>query len=178
MYEGGFKDEVLANPNQIDYFLDFIDTDSSLSQFNVNNIGRRSYVKSNNDINCIFEPNIPDYVLIETNQPDTAKKREECETQNQPYIQVDSSIYKSLATGGISNGAFTEIQNLLYQYTGYNETVQIQSIPIYYLEPNIRVALFDEESDINGDYVISTMSLPLDINGNMSISATKALEKI
>jgi len=36
----------------------------------------------------------------------------------------------------------------------------------------------DEESDIYGDYVISRISLPLDVNGTMSISATRASEKL
>ena len=67
IYLGGFKDEVLANPSKIDYFLDFIDTEGSLSQLNVNNIGRRSKIINDNNINCIFEPAIPPYVLIENN---------------------------------------------------------------------------------------------------------------
>ena len=35
----------------------------------------------------------------------------------------------------------------------------------------------DEESDIYGDYMISTISIPLAINGTMSIAATRALER-
>ena len=178
IYTGDFRDEVLRNPSQIDYFLDFIDSTAAISQFSVSNIGRRSHVVNSNDINCVFEPDIPDFVIIETGKEDTDDKRKECEDRNQAYIQVDSAIYSMLATGGISNGAFTEIKNLLYEYTSYNETVQIQAIPIYYLEPNIRIAIQDVESDISGDYMINSLSLPLDINGTMSISATRTLEKI
>ena len=178
IYIGDFRDEVIKNPSQIDYFLDFIDSSAAISQFSVSNIGRRSHVVNSNDINCVFEPAIPDFVIIEAGKDDTDDKRKECEDRNQAYIQVDSAIYSMLATGGISNGAFTEIKNLLYEFTSYNETVQIQAIPIYYLEPNIRIAIQDVESDISGDYMINSLSLPLDINGTMSISATRALEKI
>lgn len=178
IYTGDFRDEVIKNPSQIDYFLDFIDSSAAISQFSVSNIGRRSHVVNSNDINCVFEPAIPDFVIIETGKEDTDDKRKECENRNQAYIQVDSAIYSMLATGGISNGAFTEIKNLLYDFTSYNETVQIQAIPIYYLEPNIRIAIQDVESDISGDYMVNSLSLPLDINGTMSISATRALEKI
>ena len=66
----------------------------------------------------------------------------------------------------------------LYEYTGYNESIQIQMIPIYNLEPNTRITLYNEESDISGDYIISNISIPFDINGTMTISANKALEKI
>ncbi len=178
IYLGGFKDEVLANPSKIDYFLDFIDTEGSLSQLNINNIGRRSKIINDNNINCIFEPVIPPYVLIENNQIDTNIKREECEKKNQSYIQVESSIYQSLSIGGISNSAYNKIKELLYEYTGYNESIQIQMIPIYNLEPNTRITLYNEESDISGDYIISNISMPFDINGTMTISANKALEKI
>lgn len=178
IYVGGFRDEVLRNPSQIDYFLDFIDSTAAISQFSVNNIGRRSIVKNSNDINCVFEPEIPDFVIIETGQDDTDTKREECEARNQAYIQVDSSIYQMLATGGVSNGAFTEIKNLLYEHTSYNESIQLQAIPMYYLEPNTRIGVRDIDSDIYGDYMIKSISLPLDINGTMSISATRAIEKL
>ena len=83
-----------------------------------------------------------------------------------------------LAIGGIPNGAFTEIKNLLYEYTSYNETIQLQILPIYHLEPNIRIGAYDRDSDISGDYMINSISLPLAISGTMSISATRAMTKI
>lgn len=178
IYEGAFKPEVLKDQSSIDYYLDFIDTDSKISEIAVNNIGRRSLVKSSNDINCIFEPDIPDYVLIELGQDDTNEKRQECINRNQAYIQVSSNIYNMLAVGGSSNSAFEEIKNLLYQNTSYNESIQIQAIPIYHLEPNTRITVRDTESDIYGDYIINSISLPLTTNGTMTISATRALEKL
>lgn len=67
---------------------------------------------------------------------------------------------------------------MLYQYTGYNETIQISAIPIYHLEPNTRITVKDEDSDISGDYMINSISIPLDINGTMNISATRVLQKM
>ena len=178
VYVGGFRDEYINDPSSLDYYLDFIDTESSLSQFNIDNIGRRTQVENNNEINCVFEPEIPDLVIIEAGQPDTAEKRAECDARRQTYTQVDSSIFNALGFGGSLNGAFTEIKNLLYQYTGYNETIQISAIPIYHLEPNTRITVKDEDSDISGDYMINSISIPLDINGTMNISATRVLQKM
>jgi hypothetical protein len=51
----GFKDEVIKNPLLIDYYLDFIDTSSRMSEFKVKNIGRRTKVLNEGDnVNCIF----------------------------------------------------------------------------------------------------------------------------
>ena len=178
IYYGDFYDEVLTTPSDMDFYLDFIDSSSALGQFSVSNIGRRSMVKNSNDINCIFESDIPDFVIIEAGRPDTEDKRDECEKKNQSYIQVSSSIFKLLATGGLQNAAYEEIKNLLYQYTNYNNNISLQCLPIYHLEPNTRITVRDVDSDIYGDYMISTLSIPLDINGTTSISAQKALQKI
>jgi hypothetical protein len=129
------------------------------------------------EINCVFEPEVPDLVFVETDQPDTNTRRAECEARHQKYTQVDSELYSNLAIGGVSNSAYNEIRNMLYQGSSYNESIQMSIIPIYYLEPNIRITAFDVDSDIHGDYIIKSISLPLDINGTSSISATRALNQ-
>ena len=177
IYTGGFYDEVLKTPSDIDYYLDFIDSSATISQFSVRNIGRRSYVVNKNDINCVFEPDIPDFVIIELGQDDTDEKREECESKGQNYIQVTTGIFNLLSVGGTSNSAYNEIKMILHEYTSYNENITIQSIPMYHLEPNTRINVKDTESDIYGDYMISSISIPLDISSTMSISATRALER-
>ena len=80
--------------------------------------------------------------------------------------------------GGSSNSAFNMIQDLLYQYTEYNGAITIQTLPMYFLEPNIRISVRDDETGIYGDYMLNSFSIPLDINGTMSLSCAKVLEKI
>ena len=177
-YEGAFYPEVLRNPSSIDYFLDFIDSEEVISQFSIENIGRRSIVKNSDNFNCVFEPEIPDFVLIETGMPDTQEKRQECEDRDQRYIQVDSNIFKMLAIGGVNNSCFVEVKNLLWQCTNYNSTVNLSIIPIFHLEPNTRVTMNSPQDGIYGDYMIETMSIPLTVSGGMSISAKQAQTKL
>ena len=174
---GEWYEEVLKTPSDIDFYLDIIDSDAAISQFSVSNIGRRTITITDNDINCVFEPEVPDFVMIETGQDDTAARRRECEDRNQAYIQVEPSIFNLLVAGGTSNSAYNKVRELLYQNTSYNESITLQCLPIYILEPNTRIGVRDIESDIYGDYLINTISIPLDINGLTSISATRALER-
>jgi hypothetical protein len=51
-------------------------------------------------------------------------------------------------------------------------------MPIYHLEPNIRIGVYDKDSNIAGDYMIKTISVPYAITGTMSISATRAMTKM
>ena len=172
-----WKTEVLNNPSGLDFFLDFIDSGSKISEFSISNIGRRTHVVNDDSINCIFEPEIPNYILIEADG-DINNEIDEADKRNQPWINVSSDIWAGLAQGGSYNSAFNMIQDLLYQYTGYNESISLQTLPMYFLEPNIRIAVKNEETGIYGEYMLNNFSIPLDINGTMSLSCTKALERI
>jgi hypothetical protein len=183
--EGGFRDIVnnKIKMQSLDYYLDFIDTGSRLGDISVKKIGRRTKVLNDPKVNCIFAAGIPDYVFINKSidapaSKSTAALRQECLREGQDFVQVEDNIYQSLEIGGNLNDAYTAIQDLLYQYTSYNETININCLPIYFLEPNTRIGVFDERTGIQGDYIISSFNLPLDIAGTMSISAIRALDKI
>ena len=181
-----FKEHVSENPACIDFFLDFIDSGADVGKYNVQNIGRRSEIVSDDKINCVFEQEVPDVVILlreDEIDDDEARQqmqadREECENLGQIYIQVEAAIYDLLMMGGIQNSCYQRICELLYQLTNMNETVTINALPIYYLEPNMRINIQDPASGIFGDYMIQSISLPLSIDGTMSITASKALQKI
>ena len=172
-----FYDEVRNTPSDCDFFLDFIDTTAAISEFSVKNIGRRTKVLSDDSINCLFAPNIPDWIIIESSQDDTHERVKEAQDRGQNFTQVNPNIYSMLASGGNKYAAYDAVRDLLYQYTSYNESISLQCIPIYYLDVNTRIGVNDPESNIYGDYMIGTISIPLDIGSTMTISATKALEK-
>ena len=182
--KGAFHEDLINSEGglvgDLDYFLDFIDSSSAIGEFSIKNIGRRTKVVNNDKINCIFEANIPDVILINLGlgAEEVQKKKQEADTRGQAYLQVSEQVYDNLAIGGSQNSAYNEIKNLLYEYTSYNESIQLQAIPIYHLEPNTRIVVNDVESDIHGDYIIKSISLPLDINGTMSITATRAIDKL
>ena len=173
-----WRDDTSQYPSDLDFYLDFIDTTAPISEFSISNIGRRTKVLVDDKINCLFEPDIPDLIFIEKDTSTTAELREEAINNGQAYSQIPESIKTQLGGGGGFNSAYDAIRSLLYQYTSYNESITIQALPVYYLEPNTRISIYDKESGISGDYVIQSISLPLDINGTMSISCIKALERV
>ena len=176
---GDYREDVIES--SYEYFLDFIEGNEGLSenisQYNVNNIGRRTKVLTDNNTNCIF-PNstLQDLVIIEADG-DTQVDIDLAEKKGQEVVQVYPDIFKNLTLGGSSNSAYEKAKELLLTHTQYNESVTISSIPIYYLEPNTRISIFDEELGIYGEYLIKTISLPLAVNGTSNISATKCLQK-
>ena len=178
-----FKTDLEEHPNEINYYLDFIDEDSELGQYSVNNIGRRAKIIDDNNegINCVFEPTIPDVVYISTvlySDQDLIKLEAMLDAYGQDYTQIKPQIFELFSIGGELNSCFEKIKDLLYQYTHVNNTISITTLPIYYLQPNTRINVEDEPAGIYGDYIIQSISLPLDINSTMNINAYKALQKI
>ena len=177
-----FKDEIKQDPPaSLDYFLDFIDENNYVGQYSISNIGKRSMVLVDNTINCLFEPEIPSVIFM---NPSAMTKKEFEEksawyaSRGEIVTQVGSDIYDNLVIGGSFNSAFVAIRDLLYQYTNYNETISISMVPIFHLEPNTRVNIIDDQTGTDGDFVITNITIPLDVNGTASISAIRAMEKI
>lgn len=173
-----FFEETLKYPSDIDYYLDFIDSSAAISEMSISNIGRRTKIINDDSINCIFEPERPNLVLLNTGDEKIAELRKECEDKGQDYIQMDPNLYNMTTGGGNFNSAYNMARELLYQYTSYNESITINALPIYYLEPNIRISVRDSQSGIHGDYMINSISIPLDITSTMTLSCTRALERI
>jgi len=65
------------------------------------------------------------------------------------------------------------IDELLYDHLFCTESANISAVPVYHLEPNGKVFIQDDKSGINGEYIISKITLPLAYNGTMSLSAIK-----
>ena len=178
IYTGDFLDGVLDNPWDLDYWLDFIDSETAIGGLSVSNIGRRSFSENKDDYNCLFEPEIQDFILIETGQEDTDDKRDECDKRNQKYIQISPEIYNQTAIGGLKNSCFERIKEVLYDYTAYNNSISITCMPIYHLETNTRITVASQENDIYGDHLIGSISIPLTVSGTMTIAATKCNAKL
>ncbi len=176
--EQGFKEDVLIHPTDIDFFLDFIDSNAAISELSVSNIGRRQKVVVDDKVNCVFEPEIPDLVILDSSRPDVSVLRAECQTSGQAFTQVDGNIFSLLASGGKFNSAYNLVRELLYQYTSYNESIVLTTLPIFYLEPNTRITVRDKESGIYGDYMINSISTSFDIAATMTINCTRALDRI
>lgn len=173
-----FKEQLITDPAAIDFYLDMIDVGTDVSKYSVPNIGRRSYAVEEDGINCVFEQEVPDIVFLEIGSDNYEDITQELRDMKQAYTQVDSNIYMLLLEGGWQNSAFQRVRELIYQYTNMNNSITINAIPIYYLEPNTRITVNDAASGIYGDYIIQTISIPLDISGMMSLTANKALQKI
>ena len=161
------------------YYLDFIEPQTSgLGEFSIQNIGRRMDVVNDEDINCLFQPLIPDVIFLNRDDEENFDKlKAECQDKGEEWTQVTSDVYYALATGGWRNAAFDQIKYELYLHTNYQKTLSVTALPVYYLEPNSRVTINDKSTNTYGSFVLRSLSIPLGPGNVMSGSCAECFER-
>lgn len=174
MKEQRFKADIVEKPNFLDYFFDYLEPTGKMQEYSVDNIGTRIYVEQRDNVNKLYNMNIPDLCLIDLGIGSEAvsKEQEKCIRDGNLPSNVDTDIYKKIGIGAIGYSAQDVVRTLLEKYTNYNETISIQCIPIYYLEPNTRIKVDDNLTNIHGDYMIRSISIPIG-PGQMTIQAVR-----
>ena len=180
MREQKYKADIVNHPNDLSYWIDFINP-TELFDISVDAIGSRIYSYQQDKIKKLYNTDVPNLILINSNNTDMFtyyQMIDKCDRNSQPFSIVDQSVFDNLAIGTYGYTAVEVARDLLYQYTDYSASINLTSIPIYYLEPNSRISVYDKASGICGDYIIKSINLPLDAKSSMSITATKALERV
>ena len=175
-----FKVDVINNVNELSYWFDYLEPQGSFTQYGVDYIGNRLETYQMDKINKLYTRYVPNLILLSTGMDKEERERLEkrCRYEGQPYSNISASLASNIAIGTYGYTAQDSARELLYQHTNYNESISIQAVPIYYLDVNTRITVNDSQSDIYGDYIIKSINLPIAPTGGMSISATRALERI
>lgn len=164
--------DVFESPETINFWFDFLDTPGELQQFNVKTVGSRSKAINDSTVKSIYFRETPSVIF-------TNDISGEDWLTGYKYIQVPEANMESMFTiSAQGKSAKNRLDELIYQHGYCIESATITAIPVYYLEPNTRIYLHDEETNLDGDYIISKITLPLSYNGTMSITATKAAESL
>ena len=173
--------DLINNPASLNFWFDFLDPSdpeemeiSSLGQFSVKSIGDRTKVVNDNTVTSIYFREVPEVIFVKPE--DYSGDTKDWTGYTTVYMQGTVESLFNISSQGKS--AKDRLDELLYNHSYCIESVTIQSVPIYYLQPNTRIFVRDDQSRINGEYIVSKMTVPLAYNGTMSITATKAPERI
>lgn len=169
---------IKENPDQLNFWIDFLDAhigeekQNELSQYAISAIGDRPKVVNDTNVKSIYYRNVPNLIFT------TDIYNEFKEKTGYVFINLNEDMnlnYFNISAQGKS--AKDALDELLYQHSYLAESITITAIPIYYLQPNTRISVRDDQSKINGEYIINRITLPLAYNGQMSIQATKAPQR-
>ena len=169
------------NPENLNFWFDFIEANNSeLGKYSISSIGDRPKVVNNNNIKALIYREIPNVLFLNKEDFEDLKNNKEAyaDLTGYTFINMPQNFenYFSISSQGLS--AYNKFEDLLYQHSYCTDSVSITAIPIYYLEPNRRIKVYDDQSKVNGDYIVSKITIPLVYNGTSAITATKAVERI
>ena len=164
---------VIEQPENLNFWFDFLDQYGELDKYSVKAIGDRPKVINDNQISAIYFRETPTVLFVED-------EKDKIGTEEYTWVQLPKNINTEdiLTLSDQKKSAQEQLDNLLYNYSYCIESVTLNTIPIYRLEPNTLIKIQDEKSKINGQYIISKITIPLAYNGTMTINATKAVERL
>ena len=158
------------DPAALNFWFDFIGEGSSIDKFSIRAIGDRAKVVNDKDVKAIYFKQIPSVLFV--------TPEEEYIDSGYTRIQISNNLTGFFNISSQGKSAQDVMEELLSQHLFCAESINITAIPIYYLEPNTRIKIKDEKTRIDGEYIISRITLPLAYNGTMQLTATKVVDTI
>ena len=169
----GWRVDILEAPENLDFWFDFLEADEStdLVKYSVPAIGDRSKSVNDNMVKAIYFRETP--TALYTTDLSTVERK-----SGYTYLQYNDELSSVFNISSQGKSAYDVMEEYINLYLYCIESISINSIPIYHLQPNTKVMVYDEDSKINGEYLINRITIPLIYNGIMSVSAVKSAEII
>ena len=170
----GWARAVITDPSSLIFWFDLLDpAGGPLQKYSISAIGSRPKVVNDTKVKSIVYKEVPTLIYITQEQYNQLKMGNQL-VEGYTYVPMPESFqnYFKISTQGKS--AQQALDELLYECAFVNEKINLQGIPIYYLEPNVKIYVQDDKSGIQGDYIVEKIQIPLDYSGKMSIEATRA----
>ena len=168
--------KITSSPEQLDFWIDFIGEDTFLEKYLACNIGSRTKTVNDSDVTAIYFQEVPDVLYITEQDFNSIYGSEQINAYTQ--VRVNDALSNTFSISPQKKSAYEALIDLLDKHIYCIENITITSTPIYYLDVNSRIEVYDKESNIEGQYLISKITLPLTHNGTMQITATKAIDSI
>ena len=153
-----------------------MDNAGEMDKYSVPVIGNRPKVINDSSVKSIYFRETPTVIFINWNNQTGWEKTSD--KAGYTRIQIPDSMLSLFNISSQGKSAYDVLQESIYNDTYCTESVSMNSIPIYYLQPNTRIYIRNNDSKIEGEYIVSRFTIPLDYSGTMSISATKLADRI
>lgn len=165
----------LDSPELLNFWFDFLDTEGELGKYSVQRIGSRPKSENNSDVSAIYYRETPTVIFV---SPDDDIEEQKSQKPGYTFVRCPDYVEELFTISAQKKSAKDAVDTLLYNHTYCTETITLTTLPVYHLLPNTRIFVYDEKSGINGEYIVSKFTIPLAYNGTMSITATKAVERL
>ena len=161
-------------PDQLIFWFDFLETEGSdLYKYSVKEIGTRSKAINDTNVKSIYYRDVPNVIFSLDSDLQRFERK-----PGYTYIHLPKSHEALFSISGRGKSAKERVDELLQEHSYAIEQTNITTVPLYHLEPNTRISVFDEKSKVDGEYDITKITIPLAYNGTMSLSTSKVVSNI
>lgn len=176
----GFNENVTKYPETLNFWFDFIGINGELGKYSASVIGNRPKAVNNDKVNAIYFQETPSVLFLteEDFNKINANREDYNDMTGYTFIQLTPIMENYFTISSQGKSAKDELDNLLYQHTYATEAVNLTAVPIYYLEPNVRIYVDDKNIGLNGEFIVSKVTVPLQYNGTTAITTTRAVTRI
>ena len=172
--ETGWIKDLYTNPENLNFWFDFLDEESELQKYGNHIIGNRPKAINDTQVKSIYFRETPTVIFVDGELWDTTIRTRLGYT----YLKLPKSMESLFSISSQGKSAKSVVDQFVYQYAQNAENINMTVLPMYYLEPNTRVFIRNDESGINGEYLINRFTLTLGSSGNMSVTASKAIDRL
>lgn len=160
---------VYTDPTKLNFWFDFLDTGGEIAKYSVDRIGRRSKTVNETSVKSIYYKETPEVLFIVSGEQINDEMFQNAYTK----IQIQKSAESLFLRSTYANSAVGKANELINTHVGIAEGINITAIPIFYLQPNVRIYV----SGV-GDCTVESMSFNLSYNGTMSLTCNKILQSL
>ena len=171
--------DVFERPETLNFWFDFMEDMGTISKYSIPAIGHRPKVVNDSGVKSIYFKDTPNVIFeIKKDDPSWLPIDESERKSGYTYVTIPSTMLNAFTASSQGKTAYASLEENLYNNSYCIESASVNIIPIYYLQPNSIIYIRDYDSNINGEYNVSRISVPLSHNGTMSLSLTKVPERI
>lgn len=168
------------HPETLNFWFDFMSVDGDFGKYAISAIGNRPKAINDDKVTGIYFQETPSVLFLTPDDYDDMMKHRDDynDMTGYTFIQLTPSMENYFSISAQGKSAKDELDNLLYQHTYATESVSLTAVPIYHLQPNTRIFVKDDNTGINGEFIVSKITVPLQYNGTTAITTTRAVERI
>lgn len=158
-----------TDPNSLKFWFDFLDPGmGQLAEYAVYNIGDRPKVNNSSTIKSIYYNDTPEVLFLLPAEAEN--KYDDMTALTRINITPETAELFTISTQGIS--AIEQINVEINNGACLGEGISFSTLPIYYLLPNTRIKVLDE------DYLLTSISFSFGANTVMNLSGSKVIKSI
>lgn len=176
--DDGYNINIDKHPETLNFWFDFMSVDGEMGKYAISAIGNRPKAVNDDKVTGIYFQETPTVLFITPEEYAKMDFKDYADMTGYTFIQLTPSMENYFTISAQGKSAKDELDNLLYQHTYATESVNLTAVPIYYLQPNTRIFVKDNNTGINGEFIVSKITVPLQYNGTTAITTTKAVERI